>query len=171
MYFCRKKSYSNLILSLFAGLLLVSNFAIADPIKKGDTVKLDYKLSLTNGTVISSSKGNKPMTVVIGSGQPFPLVNQQLIGLNVNDDKEIILMPQQAFGAVNPANFKTVDVKTVPEHARKVGAQLVAQGKNGKEIQGIVQEIKGDKILLNFNHPLAGRALKFNAHILSVEKK
>lgn len=170
MSFLSHKFLSVLTLNLFFALILVSFDIAADPIKTGDTVKLEYSLALTNGTPISSSEGKKPLTIVIGSGEPFPKVNQELIGMNVNDEKEITLLPQHAFGPVQPGMFKTVDAKSVPEHLRKVGAQLVAEGKNGKELPVIVQEVKGDKIVLNFNHPLAGRALKFKARVVGIEQ-
>jgi FKBP-type peptidyl-prolyl cis-trans isomerase 2 len=65
--------------------------------------------------------------------------------------------------------FKTVDAAQIPEEARKVGAMLTAQTQNGQQRPVRVSEVNGDKIVLDLNHPLAGKKLHFAVKVLSVE--
>ncbi|MGB7215930.1 MAG: peptidylprolyl isomerase, partial [Gammaproteobacteria bacterium] len=90
----------------------------------------------------------------------------ELEGLDVNDRKEIRLAAADAYGEVRDDAFREVPAEQIPEGARRVGAQLTAQGYDGP-IR--VHEVKGDTIVLDFNHPLAGQDLTFDIRVVSIE--
>lgn len=153
-------------------LCLMTIPSFAKEVKKitnGSTVTIEYTMSLEDGKVLTTNVGKEPLEFVQGKGKVFPTVEKALIGLKVNDSKEFTLTPQQAFGQVNPNKIVSVKPETVPENSRKIGAELVAAAPNGAEQVGIVKEILPDRIVLNFNHPLAGQTLKFKAKVLSIK--
>src|SRR5690606_4221947 len=135
-------------------------------IEAGKTVKFEYTLSLDDGSVIQTSRGQEPFEYEHGQSQILPALEQALSGLEEGDEKQVVLSPEQAYGPVNPEAFHEVPIEKVPENARAPGAELRAADYNGP-IR--VHEVKSDTIVLDFNHPLAGKALTFDVRIVSVQ--
>jgi len=135
-------------------------------ISDGKTVGFEYTLSLTDGTVVESNVGGDAFTYVQGEGQILPALEQALLGLAVEDSKQVTLEPADAYGEVNEAAFQEVPIEQVPEDARTVGMVLGAQGYDGP-IR--VHEVKEETIVLDFNNPLAGKTLTFDIRIVSLE--
>ncbi|MFO7286407.1 MAG: peptidylprolyl isomerase [Gammaproteobacteria bacterium] len=135
-------------------------------IEAGKTVAFEYTLRLDDGSVVQTNKGSEPLTYVHGENQLLPALERELEGLDVNDRKEIRLAAADAYGEVRDDAFREVPAEQIPEGARRVGAQLTAQGYDGP-IR--VHEVKGDTIVLDFNHPLAGQDLTFDIRVVSIE--
>ncbi len=137
-------------------------------IKSGKKVSLEYTVFLEDGTQIDSNVGEDPLTFVLGSHQVFPALEQALLGLKVGDSKQILLKPEDAYGPVIPDAFREVDLESVPANFRYVGAILGVQDPAGGVYPIRVHEIKNEKIVLDFNHPLAGRVLNFHVKVVEV---
>jgi FKBP-type peptidyl-prolyl cis-trans isomerase 2 len=137
-------------------------------IKSGKKVSLEYTVFLEDGTQIDSNVGENPLVFVLGSNQVFPALEQALLGLAVGDTKQVTLKPEEAYGQVVPDAFKEVDAEVVPETFRYQGAVLGVQDPSGGVYPIRVHEIKEEKIVLDFNHPLAGKALRFDVKVLEV---
>lgn len=135
-------------------------------IEAGKKVGVEYTLTLEDGSVVQSNKDSEPLTYVHGENQLLPALEQQLEGLNVNDTKEVKLAAEDAYGAVRDEAFREVPVNQIPEPARRVGAELSAEGYEGP-IR--VHEVKDETVVLDFNHPLAGKALTFDIRVVSIE--
>jgi len=135
-------------------------------IEAGKTVAFEYTLRLDDGSVVQSNKDAEPLTYVHGENQLLPALEQALEGLEVNDRKEVKLAAEDAYGKVRDEAFREVPADQIPEQARRVGAQLSAQGYDGP-IR--VHEIKDETIVLDFNHPLAGQDLTFDIRVVSIE--
>jgi FKBP-type peptidyl-prolyl cis-trans isomerase 2 len=88
-------------------------------IANGDRISLEYTLSLDDGTVLTTNVGSDPYIYIHGDGQIPAVLESKLEGLVVDDRREVTLSPEEAYGPVNPAEFKSVDVQSVPEHARR----------------------------------------------------
>ena len=65
--------------------------------------------------------------------------------------------------------YQTVDAAQIPDEARKAGTMLMARAEDGQQRPVRVREVNGDKIVLDLNHPLAGKKLHFAVKIVSVE--
>lgn len=160
---------SNLCSLIGLGLLLVSPSGMAqeeDPvIGEGTTVGFEYTLSLEDGTVVESNVDGDAFTYTQGEGQILPALEAELVGLGVDDTKEVTLEPADAYGEVNPEAFQEIPIAQVPEEARVVGTVLGAQGYDGP-IR--VHEVREETVVLDFNNPLAGRTLTFDIRIVSV---
>lgn len=138
-------------------------------IKSGKKVSLEYTVFLEDGTQIDTNVGEDPLVFVLGTHQVFPALEQALLGLKVGDTKQVVLRAEEAYGPVLPEAFKEVDLETVPAPFRYVGAVLGVQDPAGGVYPIRVHEIKTNKIILDFNHPLAGRALQFEVKVIGVD--
>ncbi len=99
----------------------------------------------------------------------LPGFEAQMNGLKSGATKEFDLAPEQAYGPVRKELYQTVDAAQIPADARKVGTMLTAQAETGQQRPVRVHEIKGDKIVLDMNHPLAGKKLHFAVKVISIE--
>ena len=137
-------------------------------IKSGKKVSLEYTVFLADGTQIDTNVGEDPLVFTLGSNQVFPALENQLIGLKAGDTKQIMLKPEEAYGPVVPEAYKEVDIDSVPAPYRYAGAVLGIQDPAGGVYPIRVHEVKDQKIILDFNHPLAGQALRFDVKVVGV---
>lgn len=138
-------------------------------INKGQKVSLEYTVFLEDGTTIDSNVGESPLVFEQGSHQVFPALEQAISELKMGDSKQILLKAEEAYGPVVPDAFKEVDLEAIPETYRFVGAVLGIQDPAGGGVYPIrVHEIHQQKAILDFNHPLAGRSLRFQVKIIQV---
>lgn len=138
-------------------------------IKHGQKVMLEYTVFLEDGTQIDSNVGEDPLVFVLGAHQVFPALEQALMGLQVGDSKQILLPPEDAYGPVVPDAYREVDLDAVPAPYRYEGAVLGVQDPQGGVFPIRVHKIKDKKVVLDFNHPLAGRSLRFDVKIVGVD--
>ncbi len=140
-------------------------------IREGSIVRFEYTLSDENGELIQSNKGKEPVSYTHGKREIIPGLEKGLTGMDVNEEKSLQVEPEDAFGSVDPKNFKEVPKSDVPEAALTVGAPLGAQGPSGEKVVIYVHEVKEESVVLDFNHPLAGKTLNFDIKVLDVEPK
>ncbi|MBI2529409.1 MAG: peptidylprolyl isomerase [Candidatus Rokubacteria bacterium] len=137
-------------------------------IAKGSSVGLEYTLTDEAGAVIDSNRGRAPLRYTHGARQLIPGLERELVGLHAGDEKKVVVKPEDAYGAVNPAAQTEVPKTAIPEAARKVGARLLARNHAGEARPVVVKEIRQETILLDLNHPLAGKTLFFDVKVLDV---
>jgi FKBP-type peptidyl-prolyl cis-trans isomerase 2 len=137
-------------------------------IQNGQKVSLEYTVFLDDGTKIDSNVGEDPLTFVLGSHAVFPALEEALSSLDIGDQKKIHLAAEDAYGPIVQEAFREVDIEVVPAHFRHEGAVLGVQDPNGGVFPIRVHEVKEEKIVLDFNHPLAGKGLCFDVKVLSV---
>ncbi|MDE2058687.1 MAG: peptidylprolyl isomerase [candidate division NC10 bacterium] len=138
-------------------------------IQKGSTVKLEYRLSDEKGAVLDTNEGKEPLIYTHGQGQIIPGLEKALGGLHVGDAKHVVVSPDEAYGPIRPEAFVEIPKERIPEKSQTVGAHLVAQGKDGQPLHAFVKEVKEKTVVLDTNHPLAGKALTFDIKIVGVE--
>ena len=138
-------------------------------IENGQKVSLEYTVFLEDGTKIDSNVGETPLTFVFGSSQVFPALEEALVSLNRGDTKQILLAAEDAYGPIVPEAFREVDVAAVPISYRYEGAILGIQDPQGGVFPIRVHKIDEKKVTLDFNHPLAGRALRFDVKLINVD--
>jgi FKBP-type peptidyl-prolyl cis-trans isomerase SlyD len=137
-------------------------------IEKGKMVSLEYSVFLEDGTMIDTNVGEEPLVFVLGTKQVFPALEQELLGLRIGDTKKVLLSADQAYGQVVKEAFREVDLESLPEQFRLPGAVLAIQDPEGGIFPIRVHEIREEKAVLDFNHPLAGKALQFDVKIVNV---
>jgi FKBP-type peptidyl-prolyl cis-trans isomerase SlyD len=138
--------------------------AIAD----GATVQLEYTLTDEAGAVLDTNKGQKPLTYTHGGQQIIPGLEKQLTGMHSGDAKKVTLKPEDAYGPVDPTAQTEVPRESVPPDAA-VGTRLLARNAAGEGRPVVVKEVKDKTVVIDLNHPLAGKTLVFDVKVLSVE--
>jgi FKBP-type peptidyl-prolyl cis-trans isomerase SlyD len=156
---------------LVAAAAALPVIAVAEPpasptVDAGRKVSLEYTLTLQDGSVVESNVAGKPFAYEQGKGQIIPGLEKALLGLKAGDKKKVTVAPEEGYGPVRSDAQRVVPLEKIPEQARKVGATIAAEGFPGS-IR--VAEVSKDTALLDFNHPLAGKTLNFDVHILTVQ--
>lgn len=137
-------------------------------IENGKQVAIEYSVFLDDNTKVDSNVGKDPLIFLFGADQILPALEESLSGLEVGDSREVTLPPEKAYGAVNPDAYKEVESKLIPEDLRFEGALLVVSDEQFGEMLIRVDSLKGDQVVLDFNHPLAGKTLKFDVRVIDV---
>jgi FKBP-type peptidyl-prolyl cis-trans isomerase 2 len=152
--------------------------------QNGDFVRISYIGRLESGEIFDLTDAEKakaagifnpnarygPVPVIIGENFILPELEKGLLGMEVGQKKEFTIPPEAAFGARDPAL-----VRTVP--ARAFGSQLPQQGQivqlrtDRGILRGRVQSITAGRVRIDFNHPLAGKTLKYEVEIIEKIEK
>ena len=135
-------------------------------IEDGKQVSIMYSLTV-DGDVIDSNAGGEPLIYVQSAGQILPALEAELAGLKVGDKKSVALAAADGYGETTEEAFMEVPIDQIPEEARKVDGQLQSPDYPGP-IR--VVEVKEDVVVLDFNHPLAGKDLAFEVEIVAIEE-
>src|SRR3989344_4721304 len=161
---------ANIILSLFV-LIIVISLVIASgenmKVKQGDKVKVDYTGTFEDGEIFDTSEGRTPLEFTAGSGQVVKGFDEAVIGMEKGEEKEITLQPSEAYGDPNPLLIKKLPKEQLPKDA-KVGGILTLSLSNNQQIPAKITEIKDEEVILDLNHPLAGKVLKFKIKVVGI---
>ena len=140
-------------------------------ITDGKFVSLEYTLTLDDKSVVESNVGKQPLTYAHGTQQIIPGLEKALAGLTVGDTKQVTVAPADGYGEKNPEAIQEVQKKLIPPDALVVGSRLQCQAPDGQMVYPQVAEIKDDTVILDFNHPLAGRTLHFEVKVLDIQQE
>lgn len=142
-------------------------------IEKNKVVALSYTLEV-EGDIIETVNADKPMEFIFGTGYLLPKFEENIAGKSIGDDFSFTLTASEGYGEVNkdaivelPVDMFKIDGK-VEEGLLTVGNVLPMQDSDGNRLQGAIDEIKDDVVVMNFNHPLAGSSLNFKGSVVSV---
>jgi FKBP-type peptidyl-prolyl cis-trans isomerase 2 len=137
-------------------------------IQNGDTVIVNYTGRLEDGTIFDSSliEGREPLTSTLGQGQLISGFENGLMEMIVGEKKTIEIEPENAYGNYIPEMVTLVGLNQVPEGV-KVGETLQGNTPNGP-INVLVKEINENGVVLDANHPLAGKKLIFDLEVMGI---
>ncbi len=138
-------------------------------ISDGKIISMEYTLTLEDKKVIDTNVGKDPLTFTQGSHQIIPGLETELEGMKTGETKQVTVSPEKAYGQVNPKAIQEVPIDVIPPEGRKVGMQLQGKDDQGQVHLSRVAEIKEKVIVLDFNHPLAGKTLYFDVKILDIK--
>jgi FKBP-type peptidyl-prolyl cis-trans isomerase SlyD len=138
-------------------------------VSDGKTISMEYTLTLENNEVLDTNVGGEPLSFTQGSHEIIPGLETALVGMKAGESKQVTVAPEQAYGEVNPQAIQEVPIDQIPPDARKVGVQLQGKDGQGRMVTPKVTEVKEQVVVLDFNHPLAGKTLYFDVKILDVK--
>ncbi|WP_105902162.1 FKBP-type peptidyl-prolyl cis-trans isomerase [Vibrio gangliei] len=139
-------------------------------ITENSAVTLHFTIKLKDGSVADSTHNiGKPAKFSMGDGSLSPNFEQCLVGLQAGESKAIELEAKDAFGMPNPDFIQYMDKSRFSGQELEIGTIMAFSGPDGSEIPGIISEISGESVKVDFNHPLAGQAVIFDVEILTVE--
>lgn len=157
------------IILLAVGAFNMGAWADAPVVGLGKKVTLDYTLTVDNKEV-ETSVGKTPLTYIVGARNIIPGLEAQINGMRVNEEKVITVAPKDAYGDVDPKAFRDFPVSSLPQGMEpKVGLRLLATAPDGTKFPAEITEVKGDKVTVNFNNPMAGKTLTFKVKVLNIE--
>ena len=138
-------------------------------VKPGDTVRIHYTGTLSDGTTFDSSQGREPLEFTVGSGQIIPGLDRAIPGMNVGETKTVTVPAAEAYGDRNPDGVQSVPRAQVPDHIPlDPGTQLQVQTGDGRTLPVTVAEVTAEEVVLDANHPLAGKDLTFEVELVEI---
>ena len=138
-------------------------------VENGRKVSIEYTLTLDDGTKADSNVGGEPLVFQQGQHQILPALEEALAGMKVSESRKVVLEPEKGYGKPDSRLVQEVDPQQIPADARVAGAELAAEDSNGQRHFARVHEVREDKIVVDLNHPLAGKTLHFDVKILGIE--
>ncbi len=132
-------------------------------------VAMEYTLTV-EGKVVDSTDGRESFHYVHGRGQILPELENRLAGLHPGDSKEVALTADQGYGQVDPAAFVEVPKDRLPAEIKPEVGQMLegVNPENGKNFRARIHEVKDSTVVLDLNHPLAGKPLNFKVTIKEI---
>jgi FKBP-type peptidyl-prolyl cis-trans isomerase SlpA len=143
-------------------------------IQPGSFLTLHYRLAGPDGADVVNTFGDKPATLSLGTGELAPAMERRLIGLPEGASRSFELAPGEAFGPRNPELVQRVARRLLdevgdPDASYGVGDVVRFPTPGGDAgYAGVVREVGDDWLLFDFNHPLAGQAVRFDVHVIGV---
>lgn len=133
------------------------------------TVTVNYTGRLEDGTIFDSStvEGREPMTTKLGQGQLIKGFEEGLVDMSEGDKKTVEIESAEAYGEYLDYLIQEVEKSQMPGEV-EVGMPLQAQTEMGV-VQFVVKEVKGETVVLDANHPLAGKKLIFDLEVVSID--
>jgi FKBP-type peptidyl-prolyl cis-trans isomerase 2 len=141
-------------------------------VKKGDKVKVHYHGRLTSGETFDKSEGREPLEFEVGSGSVIVGFDEGVTGMAVGEKKTITIPADEAYGPSNPDMLIEMPKDRFPKDMEvEVGMPIGMSDGQGQQFQVIVKEIKEDSVILDANHPLAGKDLVFDLELVDIVNK
>jgi len=140
-------------------------------VSKGKVISLEYTLTLKHNEVVDTNVGKAPLIYRQGANEILPGVESAVEGMTVGQTKQVVVAPKDGYGQRDPDAFHEMPKEKLPEDiqvSRQVGTQLLGDGAAGHHVRPTLARIKDETVLLDFNHPLAGRTLFFDLKVLDV---
>jgi FKBP-type peptidyl-prolyl cis-trans isomerase SlpA len=139
-------------------------------IAQGLKVTLHFSLKLADGQIVDSTFGGKAASLVIGDGNLPAGFEQFLLGMQAGETGSFTVTPEHAFGQINPNNVQEMKRSTFKNDITLEEGMIVSFADAAKtELPGVIKSFDADKVVVDFNHPLAGKTLQFDVQIENVE--
>jgi FKBP-type peptidyl-prolyl cis-trans isomerase SlyD len=165
-------------LFVLLALTVVSQAAFSAPaekprnervVKDGLMVSLEYTLKSPDGKIIETSKGKEPLKYIHGQRMMIPGLERELSGMKVGGEKHVTVKPEDAYGKVDPNAVQEFPKDQIPPNGLQVGAVLAARTPEGGVVPMTVREIKEKTVVMDMNHPMAGKTLVFDVKIVDIQ--
>lgn len=144
---------------------------MAQQVKKGDTIRINYTGTLEGGEKFDSSEGREPLQFMVGEGRVIKGMDEGVIGMEVGKEKTIVAQPADAYGERQQELVQEIPKNALPEQLRaqaKEGMVLRLQDPTGRAMPARITKTSENTITLDLNHPLAGKVLNFTVKVVSI---
>lgn len=131
------------------------------------TLSLHYTLRFEDGTVFDASEEHEPLRFRLGDGTLHPALERCLAGLATGAHETFHITPEQGFGPYDPEMVQALDRSQFDEETMlEPGAMIAFETPTGDVLPGRIMSVETQHVLVDFNHPLAGRDFVFEVRVL-----
>jgi len=162
-----KKSMALLVFFIFTLSVVPAATAEETVIADGKTARFHYDLRVGE-TLVESSRKSDPVEYVHGGGQIVPGLESRLAGLKAGDRRSVPVPSMEAYGASDPSAVLEVPKTQFDSGEIRVGSVVTGPSVKGQIVKATVKSVGEDSVVLDFNHPLAGKDLLFDVEVLEV---
>ena len=134
---------------------------------QGIKVKIHYTGTLNDGKIFDSSEGREPLEFTIGNNQVIKGFEDGIKGMKLNDEKTIKIKANEAYGERDERMVASVPRDKFPPEVQ-AGGTLLLKGPNGERLPAVVKEVKDNIVVIDMNHPLAGKELNFKIKVVGI---
>jgi FKBP-type peptidyl-prolyl cis-trans isomerase SlpA len=136
----------------------------------GTKITLHFSLQLDNGEIVDTNFERDPAIFTVGDGNLLPGFEKALFGMLEGEHKTLLIKPEDGFGQRNPNNIQEIARSQFsPDLELSEGLMLSFADAQKTELPGVVVRFDEDVVVVDFNHPLAGRDILFEVAILKIE--
>ncbi|MEJ2469628.1 MAG: peptidylprolyl isomerase [Desulfuromonadales bacterium] len=136
-------------------------------VTQGDQVRVNYIGRFADGSVFDSSEGHDPLEFTVGAGQVIEGFDQAVVGLKPGESRAVVVPPAEAYGEHLSEMVAEVERHLIPDHEKlMLGSMLEVSLEDGQTLEVQVVEISDESVVLDGNHPLAGKELHFEIEML-----
>jgi len=140
-------------------------------VKENNTVKVHYIGKLSDGQVFDSSEGKEPLEFTLGQGKLIPGFEKGLMDMKLNEKKTIAVSKEEAYGEPQEGLIQEVQkTQLPPDMTPEVGMGLISKSEDGQEMNLVIVEVKEETIIIDGNHPLAGKDLIFDLEVVEIKE-
>ncbi len=138
-------------------------------IEANQIVSIEYEVR-DGDTIVDSNVGGAPLVFMFGKGQIIPGLENGIVDMEIGDKGDVLVQPSDAYGELDENAKQEVPKDQFAGIDLEVGMTLYGQGEDGATVQVTVKEIGEETIIIDFNHPLAGKALMFTVTVNNVRE-
>jgi|TARA_R110001583_G_scaffold195420_1_gene373096 FKBP-type peptidyl-prolyl cis-trans isomerase SlpA len=139
---------------------------VSQTVADNSLVTLHYRITLTNGQPLISTFEATPATLQLGAGEMLPAMEKLIVGLEVGSNHVFELEPENAFGPHREELVERVKREHMPAEEIEAMSIMEFSAPDGSRYSGLVREIDAESALIDFNHPLAGKNIRFEVKII-----
>lgn len=140
-----------------------------EKVENGKFVSVDYEGRLESGEVFDSSQDGQPLEVQVGGGQIIKGFEENLVGMELREKKTFTLNPEDAYGNRDENQLHTFSREEIPaEMDPQPGDIIGLQTQDGQQLPATIAEADEEKVIVDLNHPLAGKALTFDIEVVNI---
>jgi peptidylprolyl isomerase len=138
-------------------------------VENGKYVKVHYTGKFDDGEVFDSSTGSTPLEVHMGASEVIPGFEKALIGMSENERKTVVITPEDAYGQRDENLEQSFQRSDFPaDFAAQMGEMVVLESEEHGQFPAVVKSIDGQSVVLDMNHPLAGKELTFDLEVVEI---
>jgi peptidylprolyl isomerase len=139
-----------------------------DSASRGQTVRVHYTGTLRDGSVFDSSQNGEPLEFTLGAGEVIPGFDEAVLGMSVGDEKTVEIPVDQAYGPHRSELLLPLERNQLPDEMTPEVGQSLQMSDGRQTFPVTIREVGSDTVVLDANHPLAGKDLVFVLTLLEI---
>ncbi len=138
-------------------------------VEKGTKIKIHYKGTLEDGTEFDNSKSRgATLDFEVGAGLMIKGFDENVVGMGEGEVKIFTLAPEQAYGPVHEEAYRLFPKEAFGDNDIEVGGVVEGNNGQGQPMMARIADISDEGVLLDLNHPLAGKDLTFEVELIEI---